>query len=163
MFLSRESFADFIFYHIFTCALVSHSIMVLLVAHFPRYYTVLFIGDYDNNKVRALDLSTSMVAISVVASCCRVNDATISIVAVSVLQCPRVQVSTYAGSGSASSSNGPLSKTLRNSIPSDDLSYSSACTASAGLNGATCAVVDSSGTMFVAGYCSNVVHSYISC
>jgi hypothetical protein len=33
-----------------------------------------------------------------------------------VLQCPRVQVSTYAGSGSATSSNGPLSKTVRISI-----------------------------------------------
>jgi hypothetical protein len=35
-----------------------------------------------------------------------------------VLQCPRVQVSTYAGSGSATSSNGLLSKTVRTSIPS---------------------------------------------
>jgi hypothetical protein len=64
------------FYYISTCALVSRSFMILFAAHFPRHCSVLFIGDLGSNKVRALDLPTSMVALSAVASCCRVNDAT---------------------------------------------------------------------------------------
>ena len=151
------------FYCISTCALVSHSIMILLAAHFPRCYAVLFIGDYGNNKVRALDLSTSMVALSPVASCCIVNEATISVcggVVVCFIACvfrfPPMLAAVLPHPATAHSVRPFATRFLQ-----AHLSYCSACTASTGLRSAACVIVDSSGTMFVSGYCSNVIHSYI--
>jgi hypothetical protein len=163
MFLCREIFADFYYYYISTCALVSHSIMILLVTHFPRCCAVLFIGDYYNNKVRALDLSTSMVALSAVASCCRVNYATISVCG-GVVVCFSGRVFRFPPMLAAVLPHPATAHSVRPFAArflQAHLSYCSACTASAGLNNAACVIVDSSGTMFVSGYCSNVIHSCI--
>ncbi len=153
------------FYYKSTCAFVSHSIMILLTAHFRRCYAVLFIGDFGNNKVRALDLSTSMVALSPVASCCRVSDATISVCG-GVIVCFSARVFRFPPMLAAVQPHPATAHSVRpfaSRFFQAHLSYCFACTASAGLKGAACVIVDSSVTMFVSGYCSNIIHSFISC
>jgi hypothetical protein len=143
--------------------------MIVLAAHFPRCYVVLFIGDQSNNKVRALDLPTSMVVLSAVASCCRVNDATISVCdsgssfSARVFRLPPMLAVVLLHPATAHSVRPFAIRFLQ-----AHLSFCSACTASAGLKSAVCVIVDSSGTMFVSGYCSNVtlIHNvlvYVYC
>jgi hypothetical protein len=137
--------------------------MILLAAQFPRCCAVLFIGDERNNKVRALDLSTSMVSPSAVASCCRLNDAIISVCggvvcfSARVFRFPPMLAAVLAHPATAHSVRPFATRFLQS-----DLSCYSACTASAGLRNAACVIVDTSGTMFVSGYCSNVIHSFIA-